>query len=292
MKIIKKNRFLLSSSTPTSDQILTGVSIIPVTMSGIVVIFDFDKTIIDVDSDNWVVDELGATDLFNELLPTMPWNSLMARMMEELHLQGKTIEDIKQVLHHVPIHPRVVPAIKAAYALGCDLRVVSDANTFFIETILKHLGIRECFSEINTNPGFVDDEGKLRILPFHDHGCNLCPPNMCKGKIIERIQGEGKKRMIYLGDGAGDFCPSTKLVEGDYMMPRKDFPVWKLICESRDLVKADVREWNDGEDMECILLQLMASMISIKEMENCVDNNDTNQLLDCKLERIALGALA
>lgn len=41
-----------------------------------------------------------------------------ARMMEELHLQGKTIEDIKQVLHHVPIHPRVVPAIKAAYALG------------------------------------------------------------------------------------------------------------------------------------------------------------------------------
>lgn len=46
-------------------------------MAGIVVVFDFDKTIIDVDSDNWVVDELGATDLFNQLLPTMPWNSLM-----------------------------------------------------------------------------------------------------------------------------------------------------------------------------------------------------------------------
>ena len=46
-------------------------------MAGIVVVFDFDKTIIEVDSDNWVVDELGATDLFNQLLPTMPWNSLM-----------------------------------------------------------------------------------------------------------------------------------------------------------------------------------------------------------------------
>jgi hypothetical protein len=46
-------------------------------MAGIVAVFDFDKTIIDCDSDNWVVDELGATDLFNELLPTMPWNSLM-----------------------------------------------------------------------------------------------------------------------------------------------------------------------------------------------------------------------
>jgi len=46
-------------------------------MSGIVVVFDFDKTIVDVDSDNWVIDELGFTDLFNQLLPTMPWNTLM-----------------------------------------------------------------------------------------------------------------------------------------------------------------------------------------------------------------------
>lgn len=46
-------------------------------MAGIVIVFDFDKTIIECDSDNWVVDGLGATDLFNELLPTMPWNSLM-----------------------------------------------------------------------------------------------------------------------------------------------------------------------------------------------------------------------
>lgn len=49
-------------------------------MAGIVVIFDFDKTIIDLDSDNWVIDELGATDLFNQLLPTMPWNSVMVSL--------------------------------------------------------------------------------------------------------------------------------------------------------------------------------------------------------------------
>lgn len=66
-----------------------------------------------------------------------------------------------------------------------ELRIVSDANIFYIETILKHLGIRECFFEINTNPSFVDEGGRLRILPFHDfrsssHGCGLCPPNMCK----------------------------------------------------------------------------------------------------------------
>lgn len=66
----------------------------------------------------------------------------------------------------------------------CDLKVVSDANTFYIETILKHHGLYDCFSEIISNPAFVNEEGKLRIFPYHDlaspHGCDLCPPNMCK----------------------------------------------------------------------------------------------------------------
>lgn len=63
---------------------------------------------------------------------------------------------------------------------------MSDANQFFIETILEHYGIRECFSEINTNPSFIDKEGRLRISPYHDfrHGCNLCPPNMCKVHLL------------------------------------------------------------------------------------------------------------
>lgn len=68
----------------------------------------------------------------------------------------------------------------------CDLRVASDANAFFIETVLEHHGVLGCFSEISTNPARVDGNGRLRISPFHDpddsspHGCSLCPENMCK----------------------------------------------------------------------------------------------------------------
>lgn len=39
-------------------------------------------------------------------------------MMKELHAQGKTIQDIANALKRIPIHPRIVPAIKAAHALG------------------------------------------------------------------------------------------------------------------------------------------------------------------------------
>ncbi|XP_011012806.1 PREDICTED: inorganic pyrophosphatase 2-like [Populus euphratica] len=262
---------------------------------GIVVVFDFDKTIIDVDSDNWVIDELGFTDLFNQLLHTMPWNSLMDRMMKEIHSHGKTIEDIAEVLRRIPIHPRVISAIKAAHALGCELRIVSDANMFFIETILNHLGLKDYFSEINTNPGFVDEQERLRISPYHDftqssHCCSLCPPNMCKGLIIERIQAsiskDGSKKIIYLGDGAGDYCPSLKLTAADYVMPRKNFPVWDLISENPLLVKAEIHEWINGAELERVLLQII-ERISTDEI-----SSNSAQLLsaDCKLQTISIAA--
>lgn len=38
--------------------------------------------------------------------------------MGEIHSNGISMEDIEQVLQHVPIHPRTVLAIKTAHALG------------------------------------------------------------------------------------------------------------------------------------------------------------------------------
>lgn len=233
------------------------------------IIWDFDRTIMDDDSDRWVVVEMGLTQLFNHLRQTLPWNSLMDRMMAELHSHGKTIEDIINCLNRVPLHPQIVSAIRSAHSLGCDLKVVSDANQFFIETILKNHGVYGCFSEIITNPTFVDEEGRLRIFPYHGsamapHGCNLCPPNLCKGSVLNRMQDSGsengKKRVvIYIGDGGGDFCPTLKLGEEDHVMPRKNFPLHHLISKSSVPVKAQIHEWVDGEELNNILLRLIDS---------------------------------
>ncbi|KAM0928444.1 hypothetical protein ACQ4PT_002486 [Festuca glaucescens] len=64
------------------------------------------------------VDGLGATKLFDRLLPTMPWNTLIDTVMGELHAQGKTLHDVAEVLRAAPIDPHVVAVIKAAYGLG------------------------------------------------------------------------------------------------------------------------------------------------------------------------------
>lgn len=42
-----------------------------------VIVFDFDRTLIDDDSDRWVMTNMGLTNLFLQLRRTLPWNSLM-----------------------------------------------------------------------------------------------------------------------------------------------------------------------------------------------------------------------
>lgn len=74
-------------------------------------------------------------------------------------------------------------------------------------------------------------------------------------------------KMIYLGDGVGDYCPSLGLKAEDYMMPRKNFPAWDLISQNPTLVKATVRDWIDGEAMEKILMGTANEIMSSDEEE-------------------------
>ncbi|KAF4369268.1 hypothetical protein F8388_022924 [Cannabis sativa] len=46
---------------------------------------------------------------------------------------------------------------------------------------------------------------------------------------------------------ADDYCPSLKLEESDFVMPRKNFPLWRLIANDPLLIKAKIHEWSDGE---------------------------------------------
>ncbi|CAA6666098.1 unnamed protein product [Spirodela intermedia] len=207
-------------------------------MAGPSCVFDFDGTIIDCDSDYWVVDGLGATEIFERLLPTMPFNTLMDSMMKEIHEQGRSVEEVAHILKSAPLDPHITAVIKSAHALGCELRIVSDANSFFIETILQHHGILSFFSEIHTNPSYVDGKGGSGFLlttTLRNH-----PTAAARSLILKRVRAsaaaDGKKRFIYLGDGKGDYCSSLQLTEHDF---------------------AQVHEWTDGEEQARVLLRLI-----------------------------------
>lgn len=87
-----------------------------------------------------------------------------------------------------------------------------------------------------------------------------------QGLVIDRIRGslaESETRFIYVGDGTGDYCPTLKLGENDFVMPRKNYPLWKSICSDPKPVHAKVHDWSNGEELENILLNLVKKISHI-----------------------------
>ena len=92
--------------------------------------------------------------------------------------------------------------------------------------------------------------------------------------MIKRLQCENpNKKIIYLGDGVGDYCPSLRLKEGDHVMPRKNYPVYDLITSNPELITAKIHEWVDGGDLEQVLLSLIQAIMSI----NGDDHHDVDE---------------
>lgn len=84
---------------------------------------------------------------------------------------------------------------------------------------------------------------------------------LSQGLVMSRIRsseiGPERTKYIYLGDGKGDYCPSIKLTNNDFVMPRKGYYLWKHIGTDPSLTKAEVHGWDTYEEFEEILLCLI-----------------------------------
>jgi 2,3-diketo-5-methylthio-1-phosphopentane phosphatase len=161
-----------------------------------VVVFDFDHSLIDVNSDTFVPERLGSRELMEFLKAeqrSMQWTRLMAAVALRLHSEGVSRSSITSALAAMPVFPEVLQAIREAKEEAkAELHIVSDANTVYICDFLEARGIHSHFSSVTTNPASYDGEGRLVIRPYHPfedkpHGCARCPVNMCKGSIIDSL---------------------------------------------------------------------------------------------------------
>lgn len=212
------------------------------TTAACVVVWDFDWSMVNENSDTWVVKQLGPeseTTYMREHYSEMQWTALMDHMLGRLHAHhGVTRDDIARAMAELPWFEEVKLVVKE---LGEDPRVtqhiISDANSVFIEDILRHHGLLECFASTTTNPAAYDDAGTLRVQPHQPadtpHGCALCPVNLCKGGVLDRLLSDRDaglyKRVVYVGDGGGDFCAVTRLRAGDVACVRRGYKLQTLV---------------------------------------------------------------
>lgn len=235
------------------------------------VVFDFDHSLLEEDSDTFSVLNLNPEirEQMNSLKDVMQWTDMMDHVYGKLHTSGITEEQIRTALAKAPMHPSTIRALHLANRNGADLMVLSDANTFFIECILEANNIKHLFKGIIANPGQFED-GRLRIRRYYPdhfiHGCqHPCTVNICKGLELTKILQDRQHyhKVVYIGDGANDFCPIAKLTSCDYALPRKDFALEKVITQRHPaLVKleASLMPWSTGDDLFRIFSHVFSNM--------------------------------
>ncbi|KAF5380346.1 hypothetical protein D9615_004563 [Tricholomella constricta] len=186
-------------------------------------VFDFDWSLADQDTDRYVFEVL-APDLRRHMktakLDTQ-WTDLVAQSLQKIHARGITKEQIETALVNMPFHPAMIRGVSKLKAEGKTTFVcLSNANSVFINTILKSKGLDNLFDQIITNPADWDDAGLLKLRRRVDpngpqHSCKVgCSPNMCKGEELEAILAQHGPfdRVVYTGDGSNDFCPILHIV--------------------------------------------------------------------------------
>ncbi|KAG0095163.1 hypothetical protein BGZ93_006252 [Podila epicladia] len=202
-------------------------------------VFDFDWTLIEADSDHWIMLNLGKEfcEGKEEEFKELQWTDLQEELLGKMFDKGVTTQDIVESLQRVPFTPEIITALRLMKANGAELCIISDANTFYIDTILKatHFG----------------ENGRLHVsrflgLEMPPHGCDRpCALNLCKGRELQKlIDAKTWDQVIYMGDSTNDFCPSTRLQSKDIVLARSNLLLEKAIKANPELVKAQVVYWD------------------------------------------------
>ncbi|NXU59394.1 PHOP1 phosphatase, partial [Turnix velox] len=205
-------------------------------------VFDFDETIINENSDDSILRVAPGQVLPEHLRQTFQegfYNQYMQRVLAYLGDQGVKMSDFKTVYENIPLSPGMAELFQflSKHQELFEVILISDANMFGIESSLRAAGVFSIFHKVFSNPASFDKRGYLTLGPYHSHKCLDCPANMCKRKILTQYLEERAKeevefqKVFYVGDGANDFCPSVTLTRDDVAFPRKGYPMHCMIQE-------------------------------------------------------------
>nr|XP_020670396.1 phosphoethanolamine/phosphocholine phosphatase isoform X1 [Pogona vitticeps] len=235
-------------------------------------IFDFDETIVNENSDDSILQAAPGKQLPESIRQTFReghYNEYMQRVLKYMGDQGVKMADFKAVYEKIPLSPgmRDLFQFLTKQQDHFEIILISDANMFGIECALKAAGVYSLFRKIFSNPSGFDKRGYFTLGPYHSHNCSRCPANMCKQKILTEYLAERARDgarfecIFYIGDGANDFCPSTALKSSDMAFPRKAYPMHQLILETEKnqpgAYQATVVPWDSALEVSCYLQEVL-----------------------------------
>ena len=237
-----------------------------VSTSRVLFAFDFDRTLIDENSDAWIlrcVPELQLQERVKDLRREFScWLDMMHHVMKLIHESGCGKERILDWMKKLSL-------IGGMGNVLCQIRdhplaeaiIASDANTVFISTVLEANGCLDCVKEIHSNPARFEQSEQLMLSRYHSHTCVRCAKNvnMCKGTIMRDVIAKGEySQVIYIGDGTNDLCPSLQLSSNDHVVAREGRSLAKHLRKMSAEVKPQIHVVDfASQDTESLLISFL-----------------------------------
>ncbi|XP_059207599.1 pyridoxal phosphate phosphatase PHOSPHO2 [Centropristis striata] len=236
-------------------------------------VFDFDHTVVDDNSDTWVIRCLPSQSLPDSVKKSYRkgyWTEFMGRVMKYIGEQQVSPDSVRSVMEAIPFTAGMTDLLTfiSEHKSSIDCIIISDSNTMFIDWILQASGFQAAVDQVFTNPAKFNELGYMEVQCYHSHDCRQCPVNLCKRKVLELYLSEQSGRgvqyeqVFYAGDGGNDLCPTSCLRGHDVVMPREGYTLEKLLAkmegeEDDCSLRARVIAWSSGTD---ILKELKASI--------------------------------
>lgn len=228
------------------------------------VVFDFDWSLLDENSDTWLINRLAPALLHDCGKRATSWPDFMHFVLGEIFDLGYGKESVLNSFDGIPMDSSLKRTINELSLLGHEMMIVSGGMDVFIQHILElHRIPLDIFSAIHAHPCVWDDDGRLSIGPYHDdraeegprlpHTCEMCPPELCKGTILAHHISKKYHRVIYVGDSRNDICPCLSLSKGDVVLAREGRHLSSVLNREDSTLKAKLFVWNDQVHLSKLL---------------------------------------
>lgn len=167
------------------------------------------------------------------------------------------MHDVRKSLQAIVIPQEMQQVFHNLKKQNTTLFILSDANEKFIEWILDANQCLHYFDTIHSNHAQVastENGDYLQVQPHllfqsEPHKCQIGCETMCKGYIVNKLQAQHQfAQSYYFGDGGNDYCPCSKLQNGDICFVREGYHLQEAIAKKNGIV-GKVVLWKQHNDL-------------------------------------------
>jgi len=227
----------------------------------ILIIFDMDHTILDLNTDVELIKILKkkCPEKIGAIEEKGNWAFYMNDVMNLMRNEGFAISEIKSFIESLELNigfKDLFDFIKQNQN-KFEVIIFSGCNTIFIEWIIQYRQLENLIYKFYSNIAEYTNDGAIAIKSTHDHDCSDCDKSQCKQILLRNYLFERKKEnitfknMVFIGDGSNDFCLTKILTNNDLVCYRIGYLLEKKIQKWLEINKQGeylcrLLPWNTG----------------------------------------------